>query len=563
MKNLYFLSTFNFLMILLVLPGFSQDLFDSIEAGNLTKVKLLLKAEPNLLNTTRENGDTPLHFAAYAGQRDIVLYLLEHNVPVNQTNKGNATALLYAVYFGHKEIAEILLDKGADCNSADFSGRTSLHHAASNGRLDIVQLLLKNGAEIDMRAKPYFGMTPLLLAIKNNSNDVATYLIEMGADLNDKDTSGWSSLHWALHRECLKLARIIISKGVNIHLTDSDGKTPIRMAVEYGYEDIVDFLYKHGAVLNEREKPTMRTLLHSAVINGYLNIAAMLITEGADVNAKDNNGKTPLFYTKKYGHGKVGDLLEIHGATAEFNKKISENVVSTESKLERGEAIIWYLGHCGWAIKTQNHFLIFDYWQHGNEPGEASLSNGHINPEEMKNSQVYVFVSHEHYDHFDPIIFEWEKRIKNIKYILGWQLQDRQNYLYIKPGEPTQIDDLYIITNSCYDGGVPNLGFLINVDGIVMYHSGDDDSDNLDIITKNTKQLDLFFQNINRNKGEGAIQRIESLLPEVALPMHFGEREYRYKGFAKLVLEKIPKVNIFCAENRGDRFFYHAKRIKK
>jgi L-ascorbate metabolism protein UlaG (beta-lactamase superfamily) len=76
--------------------------------------------------------------------------------------------------------------------------------------------------------------------------------------------------------------------------------------------------------------------------------------------------------------------------------------------LNDGEAYIWYLGHTGWAVKTKNHLLIFDYvWvpRSSDIPENPSLSDGYIDPAEIKDCSVFVFVSHSHGDHFDPAIF--------------------------------------------------------------------------------------------------------------------------------------------------------------
>jgi ankyrin repeat protein len=543
-------------MLFHTISGFSQEIFATIQEGNIEKVKALLKTNPNLLNSTKENGDTPLHFAAFAGHKDIVQYLLAQNAQIDRTNKGNATALIYAVYFGHKEVAEVLLAKGAECNSADLSGRTSLHYAASSGRLDIVQLLLEKDAETDIRASGYFGRTALQLALQNDHLDVATYLIEKGADINQTEEAyGWSSLYWSLRREQTEMAKQLISLGAEIHLTDYDGITPIRMAVEYGYEDVISLLQKKGAALTELDKHSMRTLLHSAAINGYLNIADLLIRDGADINAKDKNGKTPLFYANKYGHYKTADLLIKHGAESDSVEK-KNKTEHLDKQLKEREAIVWYLGHCGWAVKTKNYFLIFDYWQYGEKPDEPGILNGHINPNEIRDAQVYVFVSHEHYDHFDQIIFEWKKTMKNINYIFGWQMENGQDYIYINPGEPTKIGELDIITRLTRNG-VSNQGFLVKVDGIVIYHSGDDNNnDDIDLLIPDFKSLDFLFQTITHNEGEGALFRINKFAPKAMFPMHYGGREYRYEEFADFASEKIANVNIICAENRGDRFFF-------
>jgi hypothetical protein len=89
---------------------------------------------------------------------------------------------------------------------------------------------------------------------------------------------------------------------------------------------------------------------------------------------------------------------------------------------QRGNASVWYLGHCGFAVRTSNHLLIFDYQesrdgqQPKSRPTKLSLENGWVNPEEIKDLAVGVFVSHSHNDHFDPVILERKKSIPDIQY---------------------------------------------------------------------------------------------------------------------------------------------------
>ncbi len=82
-----------------------------------------------------------------------------------------------------------------------------------------------------------------------------------------------------------------------------------------------------------------------------------------------------------------------------------EKMAYLESPESAGEieAQIWYLGHSGWAIRTENHLLIFSYEGHGLRIKEPVQTLG------GENRSLWVFVSHEHIDHFTPEIFEWEK----------------------------------------------------------------------------------------------------------------------------------------------------------
>lgn len=56
-----------------------------------------------------------------------------------------------------------------------------------------------------------------------------------------------------------------------------------------------------------------------------------------------------------------------------------------DDPLQKGEAVVWYLGHSGWAVKTKNHLLVFDYSERAAPVSEPRLANGYINPSEIQN----------------------------------------------------------------------------------------------------------------------------------------------------------------------------------
>ena len=73
------------------------------------------------------------------------------------------------------------------------------------------------------------------------------------------------------------------------------------------------------------------------------------------------------------------------------------------------EANVFYCGHSGWLVSTENSYIIFDYWSRNKFSENPGLANGTINPEELKDKKVYVIVSHDHTDHYDTIIYSWQK----------------------------------------------------------------------------------------------------------------------------------------------------------
>lgn len=246
-----------------------------------------------------------------------------------------------------------------------------------------------------------------------------------------------------------------------------------------------------------------------------------------------------------------------------------------EKGLEEKEVIIWYLGHSGWAIRTKNHFVIFDYVEMERKPSEPSLANGHINPLEIRNQNVCVFVTHEHSDHYSQSIFNWKKAIKNINYISGWQIETDSNYRFMEPRKREEIEDIEILTINSTDSGV---GFLVKIDGLIIFHAGDHAhwggsmepfTKEIDYLVEREQYIDVAFFAIVTGTGqrrksitEGVFYAMEKLKLKVVFPMHAGGKEHLYEEFAHEAEKKKNRTNVHYAKNKGDVFFYKNGRIK-
>lgn len=148
-----------------------------------------------------------------------------------------------------------------------------------------------------------------------------------------------------------------------------------------------------------------------------------------------------------------------------------------EAPLEEGQAVLWHLFHSGFAVRTANHLLIFDYWPaNKTKEKKPGLADGRIDPEELADQNVIVFISHEHHDHWYRKSLEWQRRVKNIHYVVSTEVS-RDDEDYGPPGVTTlaanttiRIKGLAIRTLLSTDSGV---AFLVDVDGLTIYHSGD------------------------------------------------------------------------------------------
>lgn len=132
------------------------------------------------------------------------------------------------------------------------------------------------------------------------------------------------------------------------------------------------------------------------------------------------------------------------------------------------KAKVWYLAHSGFAVQTESSFLIFDYYL--DEPKGGTIEQGVIDPKELAEKNVIVFVSHNHDDHFNPVVFEWQKTIPNIRYILSNDIPEILNATMIGPDDTVEQEDLVVKTYRSTDEGV---AFLVQIDGLAIYHAGD------------------------------------------------------------------------------------------
>jgi L-ascorbate metabolism protein UlaG (beta-lactamase superfamily) len=256
--------------------------------------------------------------------------------------------------------------------------------------------------------------------------------------------------------------------------------------------------------------------------------------------------------------------------------RLSEVKRLLQERLEEKEAYVWYLSHSGYAVKTRSALLIFDYWQKGgdvtdnDEPAVCSLANGRINPEEIEDLDVYVFVSHAHLDHYDQIIFEWEKKVKNIACIFGWKAKEDPRYHYLTgPRSELNIGGMQIATIDETHDGVSGVCFLVKIDGICFYYSGDYGTAMLDSYRKDFEYLSTKTESIDiafigpcyyRSGSEWInleipAHFIQQFAPGILFPQHYGGREELLTELVEKTRDDFPDIPIRSPKERGERWY--------
>jgi len=364
-----------------------------------------------------------------------------------------------------------------------------------------------------------------------------------------------------------------MASGAKVNIFNDEGQTPLHCAVQRGNTEMVNYLIDHGAFINVAEKKQGSSELHMAVAQGYTDIADVLIENGADPNAEDNCGKTPFDYAMYYKHTALGYDLLANGATDIHLGEYLAAPNELEEELAYGEAKVWFLGHSGWAVKTQNHFLVFDYFCNtwDRKADDSCLASGCIIPAEIQDQNVTVFSTHNHGDHYDARIFNWKEDIPNIEYVLCWnQNTDGNEYTMIPVHEEKQMGDMNVYTHYSTDLGG---GYLIEVDGLTLLHMGDHANgedelmaaytDEVDLIKERTADIDILFAGIRGcSLGEpeqvkkGLYYTLENLQPKLFVPMHGGAHTYSYKDFVETAKADGFEMDMKYVIHKGDRFIY-------
>ena len=197
---------------------------------------------------------------------------------------------------------------------------TALHYAASGGHEEIVELLLAKGADVD--AKDNNGKTPLDMANGATADLLRTHGGHRGlihVAVRDGDLAGVQALLDASADASSKL--FIANSGL--------GKdTLLHIAARYGYKEIVELLISEGADVNAKDENSW-TPLHFAARHGHKEVVELLIAKGADVNAKNNFEDTPLDVART----EAADLLLKHGGMSGWDLVFMPLLVYSKDQL--------------------------------------------------------------------------------------------------------------------------------------------------------------------------------------------------------------------------------------
>ncbi|MGP8243379.1 MAG: ankyrin repeat domain-containing protein [Bryobacteraceae bacterium] len=286
---------------------------DALHAGDLQAFLKSAAEDPKLLNARGPEGSTPFMYAVLYAGAPVLERLLKQGADPNKRNDANATALMWAAT--DLEKTRLLVAHAADVNARSSDMRTPLMIAARRpGNAATVKLLLEHGANPNPNAHPAAESSPLIEAA--NAGDAASVELLLGHGAEVK-TAGETALETAYAVRCAKCASLLLAKG----LSKLDYTIALGNIAALGDVNAVRLMLDRGADVNAVD-PLGRTPLMYAAASDLLPLdeVELLVERGADVNARDghklggDSGLTALDIASLHGETPVVAWLVARGA---------------------------------------------------------------------------------------------------------------------------------------------------------------------------------------------------------------------------------------------------------
>jgi ankyrin repeat protein len=254
-------------------------------------------------------GLTPLLYAARDGRLEPAKILVGAGAKLEQADPNEITPLLMAIANNHPDVARFLIDKGAQINVSDWHGRTPLWTAVEvrnmdfdNGSfengvdraplLDLIQVLLDKGANANARTK--------------ESIPIRRFMLRTTGTLEWVDFTGQTPFLRAAYAGDVTVMRLLLKYGADPKISAYAGTTPLMAAAgvnwvfdqtyDEGQKNLLEAVklcYELGLSVNDKNSMGI-TAVMGAANRGSDEIIEFLVSKGAKLDAKDNEGRTPL-----------------------------------------------------------------------------------------------------------------------------------------------------------------------------------------------------------------------------------------------------------------------------
>ncbi|OGE58278.1 hypothetical protein PENARI_c001G12521 [Penicillium arizonense] len=295
--------------------------------GIIGKARRLIEQGADLNDCDNQLGVTALHCAVYRGNEEMVDLLLASKANINAISKDGKTVLHIAGEQGHRKLVKLLLHRGANSRTASKEGATALQLAVGTTHDEAtVPLLIKSRFDMDVQ-NTVTGNTALHLAVELKRPRILAFLLEKGASMNILNRDGMTALQLACKTDNCEAASLLLERGTQLETRSSYGMTALHIAALENNWVAFDMLVIGGADINAWDSEGESLLHKQARDPSAISVAAHLLAQGANLEACNSQGYTPLQCAAVAGNKAMFLFLADQGARLDVQTAKGETLL--------------------------------------------------------------------------------------------------------------------------------------------------------------------------------------------------------------------------------------------
>lgn len=240
-SNIYYLK---FAFHSAIRSGYYDIVNELINMNKTEALKIINLKDSNDYNSS-------LHISSYEGFYEISKLLIDNGAFISDTNAEKNTPLHFACKGKNPRLVFLLLFRGADINIVNINNELPIHIACAKGRYTIVEVLLNYNSLLNVKTINK-GFTPLHYIAYNNRVNILKlimnrdeYISELQEISNSQDNKLMTPLHIACENGYTDIVKYLLIVGAKIDIQDENGNYPVNLALDNGHKDIVRILMSH------------------------------------------------------------------------------------------------------------------------------------------------------------------------------------------------------------------------------------------------------------------------------------------------------------------------------